>query len=70
MTRMEQELIGYKEAAAMLGVAVGTLYSWVSRHRIPHIRMSGRCVRFDKTEIGEWISGNSVPATEEGANGS
>ncbi len=60
---MREELISYREAAAMLGIAVGTLYSWVSRHRIPHIRMSPRCVRFDKVAIGDWIDSNAVPAT-------
>ena len=48
-------LIGYKQVAARLGVAVGTVYGWVSLGRIPCVRFGPRCVRFDPGEIDAWV---------------
>jgi excisionase family DNA binding protein len=53
-------LLGYREAAQLLGVPRGTLYAWVSEGRIPHIRFSGRMVRFDPDEIEAWIDAQRV----------
>jgi len=57
------ELLNYEEAAEFLGVQRGTLYSWVSLRRVPHVRFSGRCVRFDKAELGVWVEARRVSAT-------
>ena len=53
---MAEPLMDYKTTARRLGVKLGTLYSWVCRNRIPHVRMSARCVRFDPVRIEEWIA--------------
>ena len=53
---MTKPLMDYQTTALRLGVKLGTLYSWVSRARIPHVRMSARCVRFDPVRIEEWIA--------------
>lgn len=56
------EMLGYIEAAALLGVPIGTVYAWVSRHRIPHVRLGPRLVRFRRSEIERWIEARHVPA--------
>lgn len=33
----------------------GTVYHMVSAKRIPYIRLSGRCVRFSRRALLEWI---------------
>lgn len=50
-------------AAAYLGVATATLYSWVEQRppRIPHLRI-GRRVRFDPAELREWALAQRVGA--------
>ena len=41
-----------KEAARFLGVSVQTVYLWVERKQIPHLRVMGRNIRFLKSELG------------------
>ena len=39
-----------REAATYLGVSIQTVYLWVERKQIPHLRVMGRNIRF--FEIG------------------
>ncbi|MCB9489876.1 MAG: helix-turn-helix domain-containing protein [Deltaproteobacteria bacterium] len=50
------ELLNYEEAAKLLRFKVPTLYSLVSRKQIPHIRLSGRSVRFDRDVLLQWLA--------------
>jgi len=45
----------YSEVAQLLGLKPGTLYSLVSRKRIPHIKLGKRLVRFPRRLLLEWI---------------
>ena len=40
-----------KEAARYLGVSPQTVYLWVERKQIPHLRVMGRNIRFLKSEL-------------------
>ena len=40
-----------KEAAKFLGVSPQTVYLWVERKQIPHLRVMGRNIRFLKPEL-------------------
>lgn len=40
-----------KEAANFLGVSPQTVYLWVERKQIPHLRVMGRNIRFLKSEL-------------------
>jgi excisionase family DNA binding protein len=40
-----------KDAAAFLGVSPQTVYLWVERRRIPHLRVMGRNIRFLRSEL-------------------
>jgi len=55
-------LIGYDEAASILGMTPGAVRAAVSREAIPHIRISDRVVRFDRDELIEWVRSRRVPA--------
>lgn len=50
-----KRLITYEEAAQRIGVAQGTLRSWVSRKMIPHYRLGKGLVRFAELEIDAWL---------------
>ena len=63
---MSNNLMDYQELSALLGVKTGTLYSWVSRKRIPHIRLSGRLVRFDPNVITLWLTRRADSPVEDG----
>ena len=53
-------LLTYEEAAELLGLKLGTLYSLVSTRRIPHVRLSGRLVRFERSTLEEYIAERRV----------
>jgi excisionase family DNA binding protein len=40
-----------RDAARFLGVSTQTVYLWVERKRIPHLRVMGRNIRFLKSEL-------------------
>jgi excisionase family DNA binding protein len=40
-----------KEAAKFLGVSVQTVYLWVERKQIPHLRVMGRNIRFLRSDL-------------------
>ena len=40
-----------KQAAFYLGVSRQTVYLWVERKQIPHLRVMGRNIRFLKSEL-------------------
>ena len=40
-----------REAAVYLGVSTQTVYLWVERKQIPHLRVMGRNIRFLKSDL-------------------
>jgi excisionase family DNA binding protein len=40
-----------RDAAAYLGVSAQTVYLWVERKQIPHLRVMGRNIRFLKSDL-------------------
>jgi excisionase family DNA binding protein len=40
-----------RDAAKFLGVSQQTVYLWVERKQIPHLRVMGRNIRFLKSEL-------------------
>ena len=40
-----------QQAAIFLGVSPQTVYLWVERKQIPHLRVMGRNIRFLKSEL-------------------
>ena len=40
-----------KQAASYLGVSRQTVYLWVERKQIPHLRVMGRNIRFLRSEL-------------------
>jgi excisionase family DNA binding protein len=40
-----------KDAARFLGVSTQTVYLWVERKRIPHLRVMGRNIRFLRSDL-------------------
>jgi excisionase family DNA binding protein len=43
--------LGVREAARFLGVSRQTVYLWVERKQIPHLRVMGRNIRFLKSDL-------------------
>lgn len=49
------DYLTYQELATLLHLPKGTLYSLVSRQRIPFLRLGKRLVRFRRKDIEVWI---------------
>jgi excisionase family DNA binding protein len=43
--------ISVRDAALYLGVSAQTVYLWVERKQIPHLRVMGRNIRFLKSDL-------------------
>ena len=52
-TAAREELpLTVRDAATYLGVSPQTVYLWVERKQIPHLRVMGRNIRFLKSDLG------------------
>ena len=47
----EELPLNVRDAAVYLGVSPQTVYLWVERKQIPHLRVMGRNIRFLKSEL-------------------
>jgi excisionase family DNA binding protein len=53
-----QELpLTVRQAAVYLGVSSQTVYLWVERKQIPHLRVMGRNIRFLKPDLEQFRAG-------------
>ena len=59
---MTSRLLDVNEVAELLGLAVGTVYHLVSEKKLPCVRLSARCLRFQESAIQELISAIAVDA--------
>ena len=48
---IEESPLTVREAAKYLGVSPQTVYLWVERKQIPHLRVMGRNIRFLKSDL-------------------
>jgi excisionase family DNA binding protein len=47
----DERPLSVREAAQFLGVSSQTVYLWVERKQIPHLRVMGRNIRFLKSDL-------------------
>ena len=47
----EEFPLNVRDAASYLGVSPQTVYLWVERKQIPHLRVMGRKIRFLKSDL-------------------
>ena len=60
----EKLLLTIDDVASLTGFSKGTLYHWVSQHRITVVRFSRRCIKFRPSDIDKMIS-EKVEGAEE-----
>jgi excisionase family DNA binding protein len=63
----EECLVSVNEAARLLAVSVSTLYGWVWQRRISFVKL-GRAVRFDTTDLREFVKENRVEGRGQANN--
>ena len=60
----EASMLTYRQVSRRFNVKVGTLYSWVAQHRIPHVRMGRRFVLFPRAELEAFFAAHLVPVEQ------
>jgi excisionase family DNA binding protein len=63
-TTNESTLINVQEAAALLNLAVNTLYEKTSEKLIPHYK-HGKKIMFKKSELLAWVESRKVKTIQE-----
>lgn len=56
---LTRRLLDIREVSVYTGLSVHTLYTMVSQHRVPFVKL-GRLTKFDREEIDRWITAHSV----------
>ena len=51
LTASDELPLTVRDAATYLGVSPQTVYLWVERKQIPHLRLMGRNIRFLKSDL-------------------
>ena len=63
---MDKETLDVRGAAEMLGVKESTIRAWCLRRKLPYFK-SGRCVRFRRHWLEQFIQQNTTPPTLDGS---
>jgi hypothetical protein len=62
---ISSKLLNAREVATWLGVDVWTVRRWTSMRKIPFLKLSARCVRYDPVRIAEWTQKHAVEMTKQ-----
>ena len=65
-----KKLLKVQEVAEILGVQPMTVLKWVSQGRLPVVKISPRCLRFDLEAVLACLERFTVPAQEGKCHGS
>ncbi len=57
-----KRLLNAKETAEYLGLAESTIRGWASQGRIPKVKLRGKALRFDKSDLDQIIAADKSPA--------
>jgi excisionase family DNA binding protein len=55
-----EKLLSIEELSQLLGITKSTLYSWTAKKIIPYRKLSSRLIRFEESEILDWLRRKSV----------
>ena len=55
------EIVTKVGAAEILKVSPRTVEKWTQERRIPFLKISHRCVRYDGAELAKWARSHRVP---------
>ena len=50
-----EEYLTYNELGHLLGITIRTLRRYVAADMIPYLRIGGKMIRFEKSEIAAWL---------------
>lgn len=54
-----EKLLTARQVSELLEVKISTVYDWVYRGMIPHVKL-GRLIRFKKAEMFRWVESHTI----------
>lgn len=54
-----EKLLTARQVSELLEVKISTVYDWVYRGVIPHVKL-GRLIRFKKAEVFRWVESHTI----------
>ena len=60
---MKGGLVKHTVAAEVLSVTPRTIREWTSLKKIPHVKITSRCVRYRVADLLQWAEENKVEVT-------
>jgi len=62
---MNTDLMTSKAVAEYLGVHMNTIARLCGTYKLPHVRLTKRCIRFQKSEVDAWVRSRRVTGPKE-----
>lgn len=59
-------MVKAKDIALMCGVTLQTVLKWARENKIPHHRISARCLRFSVEEVNAWLQAKRDANKQQG----
>jgi len=59
-------MVKAKDIAQLANVSLQTVLKWARENRIPHHRISARCLRFDVVEVNAWLQAKRDANKQQG----
>jgi excisionase family DNA binding protein len=59
-------MVKAKDIAALANVSLQTVLKWAREGKIPHHRISARCLRFDVAEVNAWLQAKRDANKQQG----
>ena len=57
-----EEIFTVNQAAEFLAIHPKTLFGWAQSHRIPHVRLGTRAIRFRRSDLLAFLERFAVPS--------
>jgi len=59
-------MVKAKDISVLCGVTLQTILKWARENKIPHHRISARCLRFDVAEVNAWLQAKRDANKQQG----
>ena len=59
-------MVRARDISAMCGVTLQTVLKWAREGKIPHHRISARCLRFSVEEVNAWLQAKRDANKQQG----
>lgn len=65
LLRGQKDTLTFDEAAAYIGISKSYLYKLTAGCKVPHYKLEGKTLYFDRVELETWLRRNKVKTVDE-----